>query len=204
MPEITGITPQNHDKTRCNIEADGRFFCGMSLETVVRNRLKIGMTVSDEELSRMQFESERGVAFDKALTHISASAKTEKEIRDFLGKKGYLREVADYVVGKMKEYGYLNDLAYANSYVESAGKKKGRRLIALELRRKGVSEQDIEEALQSSEEEQGARAVLEKYLRGKTIDRKNLQKAFAYLIGKGFSYETAHDAVASLGETDED
>ena len=29
MAEITGITPQIKDKERCNIEVDGRFFCGI-------------------------------------------------------------------------------------------------------------------------------------------------------------------------------
>ena len=40
MAEITGITPQIKDKERCNIEVDGRFFCGMKLETVVSTASK--------------------------------------------------------------------------------------------------------------------------------------------------------------------
>ena len=59
MSEITGISPQKHDKLRCNIEVDGVFFCGMTLETVMKNRLKTGSVVTAEELSRMQLESER-------------------------------------------------------------------------------------------------------------------------------------------------
>ena len=47
MAEITGITPQIKDKERCNIEVDGRFFCGMKLETVVKHRLKVGVAVSE-------------------------------------------------------------------------------------------------------------------------------------------------------------
>ena len=80
--EITAITPQVKDKTRCNIETDGRFYCGMKLETVVSNRLKVGMHVSGEELSRMQLESEKLTALDKALFHITATMKTEQEVRD--------------------------------------------------------------------------------------------------------------------------
>ena len=38
MAEITGITPQIKDKERCNIEVDGRFFCGMKLETSSKAR----------------------------------------------------------------------------------------------------------------------------------------------------------------------
>ena len=118
VAEITAITPQKKDRTRCNIEVDGRFYCGMKLETVMKNRLKAGQAVCADELSRMQLESEKTTAFDKALTHITATAKTEREVRLFLQKKGYLGDVCDYVVDKMKEYGFLDDGEYARAYVD--------------------------------------------------------------------------------------
>ena len=200
MAEITGITPQIKDKERCNIEVDGRFFCGMKLETVVKHRLKVGVAVSEEELSRLQLESEKLTALDKALTYITASMKTERDIRAYLRKKGYLEDVSDYVVEKMRSYGYLDDDAYARAYIEHAGKKKGSRLIAMELRQKGVSDEAIEEALSSvSGEEESALEVLKKYLRGKSLDRATLLKAYRHLMGKGFSCETAKGALERLG-----
>ena len=200
MAEITGITPQIKDKERCNIEVDGRFFCGMKLETVVKHRLKVGVAVSEEELSRLQLESEKLTALDKALTYITASMKTERDIRTYLRKKGYLEDVSDYVVEKMRSYGYLDDDAYARAYIEHAGKKKGSRLSAMELRQKGVSDEAIEEALSSvSGEEESALEVLKKYLRGKSLDRATLLKAYRHLMGKGFSCETAKGALERLG-----
>lgn len=205
MSVITAITPQVKDNTRCNIEVDGRFYCGMKLETVIQNRLKVGLCVTTDTLSSMQLESEKMTALDKALTHISVSMKTEKEIRTFLHKKGYLEDICDYVVEKMKGYGYLDDAVYSVAYVESAGKRKGRRLIAAELRRKGVSDEAIESALEAlAGEEESARKILEKYMRGKAVDRKTLQKGYAYLIGKGYDYDTARAALQSFGEVDED
>ncbi len=203
MPVITAITPQKKDATRCNIELDGRFFCGMKLETVMQNRLKAGAEVTAEELSRMQLESEKQTALDKALTHISASMKTEKEVRAYLARKGYLEEVTDYAVSRMKEYGYLDDKEYARRYCESAGGKKGRRLLALELKKRGVSEEDSEEALSGlGDEEEGAKAALMKYLRGKPCDRATLSKAFRHLLSKGYDVDTARAALAEW--TDED
>ena len=203
--QITGITPQKHDKLRCNIEVDGRFYCGMKLETVLQNRLKAGDSVTEEELAAIQLESEKSVALDKALTHISLTMKTEKEVRDFLRRKGYLQNVCDYVVERMKHHGFLDDGAYARAYAESAVRRKGKRLIAAELRRKGVGDEEAEAVLSELEgEEEGARRVLEKYLRGKPLDKKTLQKAYAYLIGKGYGYETARSALSALGGTDED
>ena len=199
MAEITGITPQIKDKERCNIEVDGRFFCGMKLETVVKHRLKVGVAVSEEALSRMQLESEKLTALDKTLTFITASMKTEKDIRAYLRKKGYLEDISDYVVEKMRSYGYLDDAAYARAYAEHAGKKKGSRLIAMELRQKGVSDEAIEEALSSvSGEADAAYAVLTKYLRGKKTDKATFSKAYRHLLSKGFDYDTARAVLERL------
>lgn len=199
--EITAITPQVKDKTRCNIEADGRFYCGMKLETVVLGRLKVGMHVTEAELAALQLESEKQTALDKALNHITVSMKTEKEVRDFLRKKGYLDDVIGYVVERMKKYNYLDDAAYAASYAAAAVKKKGKKLIAMELRQKGISEEDIESALSLlSGEEESAKALLEKYLRGKETDAKTLYKAFSYLLSKGYDHETARSALGSLAD----
>ncbi len=205
MSEITAITPQIHDKTRCNIEIDGRFFCGMKLVTVMQNRLKVGSIVTAEQLAAIQLESEKETALDKALTHISLGMKTEKEIADYLLKKGYLGDVIEYVLEKMRSYGFADDEAYARGYAEGAGKKKGKKLIALELRRKGISDEAIEAALgELSGEEEAARAVLEKYLRGKDVtDRATVQKAVRYLLSKGFEYDTVRSALAAYTD-DED
>ena len=87
--EITAITPQVKDKKRCNIYIDGRFYCGLTLESTIKNRLKVGQEISLETLAEIQLESEKNTALDKALTHLSATRKTEKQIRDFLAGKGY-------------------------------------------------------------------------------------------------------------------
>lgn len=206
MDEITAITPQVKDKRRCNIYVDGRFCCGLTLEATVKNRLKVGQTISQERLSEIQLESEKQTALDKALTHLSATRKTEKDIRKFLRDKGYLSAVEDFVVEKLRSYNFVNDGEYAESYVESAAKRKGSRLIRMELKNKGISEQEIESAMEllgSEQEEETAKEILQKYMRGKSVDLQTLQKAFRYLMSKGFSYETAKSAISDYGECDD-
>jgi regulatory protein len=205
--EITAITPQTKDKTRCNIFIDGKFYCGLSLETAVKNRLKVGQVIVPRYLAKLQMECEKQKALDKALTHVSASRKTEKQVRDFLRKKGYLSIVCDYVIAKMREYNFLNDAEYAEAYVESVSKKKGGRLIRLELKRKGLEEADVDTAMETLDEEteiETAKKILDKYMRGKNSDRETLYKAFRYLMGKGFEYEIAKSALSAFGEMDEE
>jgi regulatory protein len=208
LGEITAITPQVKDKSRCNIYIDGRFFCGLTLETAVKNRLKVGQTVAPERLAEMQLDSEKQTALDKALTHITACAKTEKQIRDFLAKKGFLPPVIEYVLERMRDYNFVNDREYAQEYTAAAARKKGGRLIRMELRAKGISDEDADGALDELDEESQAQAaaqILGKYLRGKDSEDKSvLQKAYRHLMSKGFEYEIAKSALATLGDLDEE
>ena len=96
---------------------------------------------------------------------------------------------------------------YAEAYTESAAKRKGNRRIRMELKGKGLSDEAIEGALTGLDPEQEletAKAILEKYMRGKNPDKEGLQKAYRYLLGKGFDYETAKAAIAAYGEIDDE
>ena len=207
MNEITAITPQVKDKRRCNIFVDGRFCCGLTLEATVKNRLKVGQIITPERLAEIQLDSEKNTAFDKALTHISATQKTEKQVREFLQGKGYLPAVVDYAIEKLHSYNFLNDGQYAESYVESISKRKGSKLIRMELRSKGVSETEIDAALDAlpvEQEIETAKGILEKYMRGKVCDKTTLQKACRYLLGKGYDYEVVKSALTEFGDCDDD
>ena len=207
MNEITAITPQIKDKRRCNIYVDGRFCCGLTLEATVKNRLKVGQIITPERLAEIQLDSEKNTALDKALTHLSATQKTEKQVREFLKSKGYLPTVIDYVIEKLRSYNFLNDGQYAEMYVENLSKRKGSKLIRMELRGKGVSDAEIDAALDTlpqGREEEVAKALLEKYMRGKVCDKTTLQKACRYLLGKGYDYEVVKLVLSSFGECDED
>ncbi len=207
MNEITAIETQKKDKRRCNVYVDGRFCCGLTIETVAKNRLKTGTIITPERLAEMQMESEKNTAFDKALTHLSATRKTEKQIREFLSKKGYLPTVVAYVVGKLQDYGFLNDTEYAEAYVEKSASKKGGKLIRMELKSKGVSDERIAKALDSvspESQEETALILLKKYMRGKVADTATLQKAYRHLANKGFDYEIIRSALRNFGELDEE
>ncbi len=205
MSEITAILPQKKDKTRCNIYLNGQFYCGMKLEVVMQNRLKCGMDVEHSYLDNLQLESEKMTALDKAMNHLSSSMKTRKQIADFLKKKGYLEGVISYVLEKLEGYGYVDDEEYARQYVRSAGKTKGRRLIALELQKKGISADNAQTAVENMQGEgDSALKVLQKYMRSKNADKETLYKAFRYLLSKGFEYDVAKSALTAFGEIDED
>lgn len=205
MAEITQISPQAKDKNRCNIYVDGSFYCGMKLETVLKYRLNAGRHMEKNELDEIQLENEKSEASDKALGFISASMKTGKQVTDYLKKKGYVPAVCEYVRGKLEGYGYIDDGEYCRAYLSSASKTKGKRYMAAELKKRGVEQAHIDEALSAlSNGEDAAFAVLSKYIKGRELSRENLSRAFKYLLGKGFDYDEAKSALGRLAADPEE
>lgn len=204
MKKITDIKPPVKNKTRCSIFLDNAYYCGLELETVMRNRLKIGTEIDEDRLEEIQEVSERSRALDKALGFIARSKKTEKQIEEYLAGKGYLPATIDYAKNKLKEYNFVSDSDYAEDYVGTYSRNKGKRLLKLELLHKGVSEKDMETALDNlNDESENAARVAGKYMRGKDRTRENAAKCYRYLVSKGFDYDTAK-TVSEKYRTDAD
>ena len=69
----------------------------------------------------------------------------------------------------------------------------------MELKNKGLSDEAIDGALSSIDsdrEKETAKAVFEKYMRGKTADKPTLQKAYRHLLSKGFDYEVIKSIIS--------
>lgn len=202
MSEITSIEPQVKDKNRCNVYIDGRFYCGIKLEVAIKYRLKAGMHIEKEKLDEIQLETEKSQAVDKAMTHLSATMKTEWQMRDFLAKKGYTETVIDYVMERLAYYNFVDDYAYCRAYVNSVS-GKGRRAIEADLIKRKAKREAIASVLDEFEEsDDDAFELLQKYLRGKEINKANLMKGYKYLLSKGFSYDTAQSATEKIGNED--
>ena len=200
MAKITSIYIQKNNKERCNLFIDGEFKCGLSLEIALKNNLKTGLDVSEDELIALIKENERAAALNKAIDYVSKTLKTKYQVKTYLQQKGYDMDTVWYCVDKLKEYGYIDDKAFCLRYIEYYQKTQGKRLMESKLMQKGVSREDI--ALAFSEVEvsgkDSAFSVCEKYLKNKEKTRENVFKAFRYLIGKGFSYEDAEYATKKI------
>ncbi|MDE7076175.1 MAG: RecX family transcriptional regulator [Clostridia bacterium] len=202
MAKITSIEPQVKDKSRCSVFVDGRFYCGIKLEVAVKHRLKAGTEIDKAELDRIQLETEKAQAVDKALTHISVSPKTEKQMRDFLTKKGYVGAVVEYVMERLHYYGYVDDKEYCRAYVNSVS-NKSKRAIEVELLKRGADKSAVEEALADYEDdEDNILILLKKYLRGKEPTKENVYKGCRYLVSRGYDYDAVKSASERIDEED--
>ena len=198
MPIITEISLQKNNKNRCNVYVDNEFFCGMSVETAVKNRIKTGQEIDEEKLAQLVNESEQQEALAKATDYVAKNLKTKRQVKEYLLKKGYSEQIAWACIDKLKEYNYIDDVEYSKRYIESLSKKQGKRLTEYKLMMKGVKKEDIENAYSDAEDHsnESVKKLAKKHLGNKPITKENLAKTYRYLIGKGFSYEQVSEALA--------
>ena len=200
MAVITEISPQKKDKSRVNIYLDGVFYCGLSLETVYNYHLKKDMVVTEDFLVEIELSSEKSKALDKALSYISKTIKTKKQIKGHLLAKGYTGAVIDYCIDKMTEYKMIDDYDYCLQYVRAHKKNQGAKLIERDLRLKGIDFNLIDKAIEEeiSSQLDVVKNIAQKYIKNKDLSQENLAKLYKYILSKGFSYEDASYAVSCV------
>ena len=86
------------------------------------------------------------VAQTIALMALGRRAKSRGELFTLLKKRGIEEEVANAVLFRLQERGFINDYEFARYWSESRQrtKKVSKRIIAGELRSKGISDEIIE------------------------------------------------------------
>lgn len=177
---------------RYSLYVDEQFIVALEAEIIVKNKLKIGQEVDFDYLEKLKLENGNYASFDKALSYLERGMKTEKGIREYLSKKGYLKESIDKTIEKLQSYGYINDEVYAENYIKTYSGVKGIKKLKYELILKGVEkniiDKKVEELFDEEEEFKNCLNICKKYLKNKNIDSKTYQKLSNHLASKGFSY----------------
>ncbi|WP_328286532.1 recombination regulator RecX [Rhodococcus sp. JS3073] len=141
-------------------------------------------------------------AKDLCLRLLTDRARSRAELAERLAKKGYSAEVAERVLDRLAEVGLVNDADFAQQWVHSRHtySGKGKRALALELRRKGIGQDDAAEALaQIDSEDERARAteLVAKKLRTVSADDRDraVRRLVSMLARRGFPQGMAFEVV---------
>ena len=137
---ITALKPQEHHPERVNVFVDGEFRCGLAVEIAYGAGLRVGETVSEEMLETLERKDLLWKAREAAFNLLSYRARTESELRQRLRRKDYPEDVVEECVAELVEKGFVDDEAFAASFVRHRvrAKPRGVRRLVQELRAKGV------------------------------------------------------------------
>lgn len=207
MPQITRIEPQKNkhslisrkleNKKRFNIFIDGEFALGLDAEILIKEGLKENQEISSERINELVKENELQKLLDKALRFLSYRPRSEKEISDFLTRKQAGKETVKMVMVRLKDLGMIDDLKFSQWWLEQRQtfRPKGKRLLVMELKGKGVNREIIDRLLESQtgedEFEIGKRILAKKAERWQNLSPLEFRKkASEFLLRRGFSWDT--------------
>lgn len=191
------MTHYNADQR--GVEPSGQSPPGSAAEKLARAREALAVP----ESARADTEPDpHDVARQIVLRQLTLAPRTRKQLADKLRAKGCDDEVATVVLNRMAEVGLIDDAAYARMLVRTRQESKGlaRRALSQELRRKGVPDELIEDALADVEpdSERGrARDLVDKRLRtmrglDKTVQTRRLA---GFLARKGYDSSVAFQVI---------
>ena len=202
--KISSLAVQARDPERVNVHLEGRFAFGLSNKVVVDAGLRLGDFLSADQVGALLQREESQQALQQSLNYLSYRPRSEHELRRYLGQKGHAPETIDSALQKLRDYHYLDDEAFALTWVENRQRfrPRGPRLLRAELLQKGIEREVADQAVEDGvQDERGvARDAAEKKAAGlKAADYLEFsRKLGGFLSRRGFGPEVVWGVVREL------
>jgi len=200
MKKITAIEVQKRSPNRVNIYLDGEFAFGLA--RIVAAWLRVGQELDEKKIEQLQTEDARERALQQALLFLSYRARSESEIRQNLRKHEIPEAVIDQTLERLRQDGFANDNQFAKTWVSnrSAFRPRSRRMLAMELRQKGLGDESVNAALESVDDEALAyEAAQKRAARYKDLEWNDFRKKLSdFLARRGFSYSVSSTVVTRI------
>lgn len=177
--------------------SDGSFFI-LHAEVFARAGIAAGTPIDSETRSLLLARSERIFARLRALSLLSRAAHTRQGLARKLAARGFSKQAIRHAIARMSELGYLDDRAFAESWVNSrmSSRKEGAKALYRGLLGRGVARPLAEEVVSGlcpfEKELIGARAL---------AAGLSLNAAIRALTGRGFRSRTIAALLRELKET---
>ncbi len=194
--EIIGLKLKN--KRNSNV-----FICSTDIgefelhsDIIVKSGIKVG-EFNEEKFNQAVKESGEVIAFNLATKYISSKLKTEKQIKDYLYKHEYHKNIVDVVINKLKEYKIIDDKNYAESYAKS-NPNFSKNKLKQKLFMSGVKADVVDESLLDVDDNESCLKHAEKFLRNKVVDKTVVEKLIRRLQGLGYNWDTIKSTLRAL------
>lgn len=140
-----------------------------------------------------------------ALDALSRAARTRGQLESLLHRKGVAPQAAGAVLDRFEEVGLVDDVGYAESFVESRHRVRGQggRALSAELRRRGVADEVVADAVAAldpeREYETACRIARARYARMPSVPPEvKLRRLAGFLARKGYSGAIVSRAVRQV------
>jgi len=187
-----------------SVFVDGKYSFSLSKSQLKELQLSVNQELTEAELGNYRNESDDGKLFDRVLMWLARSPRSVRETQLYLKRKEATPEQTERFVERLKKLRYLDDEAFAESFVRSRRQLKSRseRKLRSELYQKGVDGKIIDNVLANddTDEQDVLRELLAK--KRKHSRYQDQQKLIAFAARKGFNYDDIKEVLADLDDND--
>ena len=189
------------DRRRSKVFLDGEVAFALYSGELRHYRIEEGGELSCEQYEAILREIVFKRARERAVYWLKCSARTEEELRRKLRDGHYPERAVDHTIKLLKKYRYIDDEEYARNFIEVHASGKSRAELASALKSKGISRECVSRLLEENpvdEEEQVRKLLAKRRFDPENADPKETARQVAYLMRRGFSYETVRRVIAEL------
>ncbi len=198
--KVTSLKQQARNPSRVNVYLDGEFALGLT--KILAVRLAIGQVLDEPALERLKQADAVEVAYERTLHFLGPRPRSESEIRRRLATAKVPEDAVASVLARLRQAGLVDDKAFASYWVENRTnfRPRSKRLLQMELRQKGLSDEELKAAL-AEVDDVGAAYTVAKQRAGRFKELEHLEfkrKLGAFLARRGFDYDTIEPTVARV------
>jgi len=202
MSEVTAIRAGRRLGKRVNIFLDGKFSFSLEAELALKEGLHVGQELSANQIDALARSDPFERCLNAANRYLGYRPRSESELRERLHKRGFDGDNVEAVIARLKEQGLVDDLAFAQFWKDNREQFRPRSqwLMSLELRRKGVAAEVIEQVFSGASDDDSAyRAAMGKARGLSLADYQSFRRRLGeYLQRRGFGYGVINRTVRRL------
>lgn len=196
---ITAIERTRGRRGRVDVYVDGEPRLQLGREFVRTRRLRPGDTVEAEQLQALAEVDARQEALQVAAAMLARRPHSEREIRRKLALKRVAAQLIDETIEKLRSARLIDDAEFARGWVQARdeGSPRGRRLLAQELRSRGVETPLAHAAVLAVADDEAAYRAAERRSRSlRSLDYPAFRARMAsFLQRRGFGWEDTRVAI---------
>ena len=187
---------EEYDKKRYKIYLDEEFAFLLYKGEVAEYKILQGQTITDNVYQKIVREVLVKRAKKRCLNLLQKKNYTEYKLREKLREGLYSEEVEDEAIAYVKSFHYIDDYRYACDYIFYHKEFETKKIIEDKLRRKGIDSSVLQQAFMDNydegeelqkELEQANKLLIKKHFNNESMDWKEKQKIYVYLLRKGIS-----------------
>jgi len=202
MGKITAIRDGRGRRKRANVFLDGKFAFSLEAEVTGKEGLRVGQELSVSQIDALTKSDHFHRCLEAALHYLSYRPRSESEIREHLHQHSFDDSNVEATIAKLKERGLVDDMAFAQFWRENreSFSPRSQRLTKLELRRRGVAGDIIDQVVETVNDDDSAyRAALSKARSLSLSDYQSFRRRLGgYLKRRGFEYGVINHTVKRM------